>query len=174
VGSFFSCSCIASHVFLIGPPVIGSGKSTLLNTLACREVEAPRTFTGEIYLNGVRLHSKQRKSVRYVPQSDIYWTQLSIREHLTYVAQLRIGTGEGASDAPGDNSIESARLAQVYRAACVTAVMDQLCLSHCADTAILHLSGGEKKRVSVATELLDQCQRSLAPMLPKVLLLGEH
>jgi len=153
--------------------IIGSGKSTLLNTLACREVDAPDTFSGQIHLNGRRLTSLQRKQVRYVPQADIYWSQLTIHEHLMYIAQLRVRSPQPRDDAQGStrDTTQLEGAAQAFRAACVSSVLAQLALEHCADTIILHLSGGEKKRVSVATELLDHC--SILVREPKVLLLGK-
>ena len=76
--------------------------------------------------------------VGYVPQDDILHTQLRLRAALEYAAELRFP----ADVAPDD------------RAARVVEVMQELGLTEHAETRIQSLSGGQRKRTSVALELL--------------------
>ena len=74
-----------------------------------------------------------------MPQSDIQHPQLSVRQGLTYAAMLRL---------PPDTT-------QQERAQRVDHVVGQMQLGRQIDNRIgTQLSGGQRKRVSIATELL--------------------
>ncbi len=125
----------AALVAVIGPS--GAGKSTLLGAL-----------TGNLPLDRGRVHfdhrdmhrdhAEMRQRVGLVPQEDVVHRLLTVRQALEYAAQLRF---------PHDLSREA-------RSARVTDVIEELGLGEHAQTRIDRLSGGQRKRASVALELL--------------------
>ncbi|MFX0576408.1 FHA domain-containing protein [Nocardia nepalensis] len=122
-------------VGVIGPS--GAGKSTLLGA-----VTGLRPATeGTVRYDGRDLYTdydELRHRIGLVPQEDILHNQLPTRRALRYAAELRF---------PGDTRAEE-------REQRVDEVLDELGLARHADTRIDRLSGGQRKRVSVALELL--------------------
>jgi ABC-type multidrug transport system ATPase subunit/pSer/pThr/pTyr-binding forkhead associated (FHA) protein/ABC-type multidrug transport system permease subunit len=118
-------------VAILGPA--GAGKSTLLNALC--GVSAPDR--GRITVAGEPLASMYTE-IALVPQDDILHWDLTPREALTAAAGLRL---------PPDHSRAEVR-------EIVDGLLDDLDLHGCADRPITMASGGQRKRVSVATELL--------------------
>jgi ABC-type multidrug transport system ATPase subunit/ABC-type multidrug transport system permease subunit len=121
----------------------GAGKSTLLRALA----GVTRPTRGRVTLNGEDLLGRLT-DVGYVPQDDIVHPRLTVREALGYAARLRL---------PEDVSGEEIDAA-------VARVLGELSLVEHAETMIGSLSGGQRKRTGVATELLNR---------PSVLFLDE-
>lgn len=120
---------------VVGPS--GAGKSTLLNALTGQR-PADR---GTVLYDGRDLYqdyAELRARIGLVPQDDILHTQLSVRRALRYAAELRF---------PGDT-------AKAEREARVEEVIGELGLEQRARQPIHSLSGGQRKRVSVALELL--------------------
>ncbi|WP_380281892.1 FHA domain-containing protein [Kitasatospora purpeofusca] len=115
----------------------GAGKSTLLNALTgLRPADE-----GTVLYDGrdlYRDYAELRRRIGLVPQDDILHTQLTVRRALSYAAELRF---------PGDTAAEE-------REARVCEVIHELGLDSRADLVISSLSGGQRKRVSVALELL--------------------
>ncbi|MGW3232913.1 FHA domain-containing protein [Kitasatospora sp. NPDC001095] len=115
----------------------GAGKSTLLNALTgLRPADL-----GTVLHDGrdlYRDYAELRRRIGLVPQDDILHTQLTVRRALSYAAELRF---------PGDTDPQE-------RAARVREVIHELGLDARADQVIASLSGGQRKRVSVALELL--------------------
>lgn len=137
-------------IAIMGPS--GSGKTTLLNCLSCR-LDPHATVTGELRINGEHYTtSKLKKFLGYVMQDDCHNPLLTVRETLRFVADARLGHRHTPSELD----------TMVYDA------MKSLSLLHCADTLVGQgndgISGGEKKRLSVAIELLSR---------PKMLFLDE-
>ncbi|XP_064270483.1 ATP-binding cassette sub-family G member 5 isoform X3 [Passer domesticus] len=130
----------------------GSGKTTLLDAISGR-LGHKDNFFGEVYVNGRQLKREQfRDCFSYVPQSDTLLSFLTVEESLTYTALLTLKKCS-------NSSIKKK----------VDAVMTELSLSHIADKIIgsrnvAGISGGERRRVSVAAQLLQD---------PKVMLLDE-
>ncbi|RHW27084.1 FHA domain-containing protein [Nocardioides immobilis] len=126
----------SSLTAVIGPS--GAGKSTLLGALTGLR---PATH-GRVIWQGHDLYANYdqlRFQIGLVPQQDIQHPQLKVRQALRYAAQLRL---------PPDTT----RQEQDAR---VLQVADQLQLTSRLDNRIgTELSGGQKKRVSIATELL--------------------
>jgi len=123
---------------LMGPS--GAGKTTLLNCLSGRNTK----FTGEVMLNGKPWSSSLRRVSAYIQQDDVLPAHLTPLEHLTIMAKLRMDR----------------KVTDEERAAVVQEAIDVMGLRKCADTPIglpgleRGISGGERKRVSVACEIL--------------------
>ncbi|MEV0398663.1 FHA domain-containing protein [Actinoallomurus sp. NPDC050550] len=122
-------------VAVIGPS--GSGKSTLLRALTgLRPADQ-----GVVSYDGrdlYRDYAELRSRIGLVPQDDILHTQLTVRRALIYAAELRFP----------DDTRQSERKARVDE------VLKELGLDHRRDNKVSSLSGGQRKRVSVALELL--------------------
>ncbi|KAG2567593.1 ABC transporter G family member 11-like isoform X1 [Panicum virgatum] len=134
---------------LMGPS--GSGKSTLLDALAGR-LATNAFLSGNVLLNG-RKAKLSFGAAAYVTQDDNLIGTLTVRETIGYSALLRL---------PDKMPREDKR-------ALVEGTIIEMGLQDCADTVIgnWHLrgvSGGEKRRVSIALELL---------MRPRLLFLDE-
>ena len=116
----------------------GAGKTTLMNAISGFERSG---VTGKIHCNGLDLYEnfKYMKSViGYVPQEDIIYQNLTLRKMLEYTAKLKM---------PDDVS-------KGERDAQIDAVLDMVELKPQQNTYIRKLSGGQKKRASIAVELL--------------------
>ncbi|QIX25772.1 FHA domain-containing protein [Nocardioides sp. JQ2195] len=126
----------SSLTAVIGPS--GAGKSTLLGALTG---SSPATH-GQVIWQGQDLYShyeQLRFQIGLVPQSDIQHPQLSVRQGLSYASMLRL---------PPDTTVEE-------RSQRVQHVVSQMQLERQIDNRIgTQLSGGQRKRVSIATELL--------------------
>ncbi|MDG3010510.1 ATP-binding cassette domain-containing protein [Rhodococcus sp. D2-41] len=120
---------------VIGPS--GAGKSTLLNALTgLRPADE-----GSVRYDGrdlYREYAELRQRIGVVPQEDILHVQLTVRRALSFAARLRFPSDTAAAD----------------RENRVTEVIDALGLTDHAGQRISTLSGGQRKRVSVALELL--------------------
>jgi len=125
----------------------GAGKSTLTKALTgFRPADAGRVLLdGRDFYAGLE---ELQAQVGYVPQDDILHVQLRLRAALDYGARLRFSSDVSPAD----------------RSSRVTEVMHELGLSQHGNTRIQALSGGQRKRTSVALEMLTQ---------PGVLLLDE-
>ncbi len=127
----------ATFLGVVGPS--GSGKSTLVNALTGQH---PAT-DGSVFYAGRDLYHEfehLRRLIGFVPQDDVLHMELTVRKTLDYAAELRF---------PPDVS-------QAERSARVDEVLEELGLTARADVVISSLSGGQRKRVSVALELLTQ------------------
>ncbi|UWE09110.1 FHA domain-containing protein [Actinacidiphila bryophytorum] len=124
-----------SLIGVIGPS--GSGKSTLLRALTgYRPADQ-----GEVLYDNRNLYkqfAELRQRIGLVPQDDILHKELQVKTALRYAAKLRF---------PGDT-------AAAEREARIDEVLRELKLDIHADKRITSLSGGQRKRVSVALELL--------------------
>lgn len=120
---------------LIGPS--GAGKSTLSKLIA----GATHPSAGVVTFEGRNLHAEyeaMRSRIGMVPQDDVLHRQLTVRQALGYAAELRL---------PPDTS-------KADRRAVIDGVLQELSLTDHADTRVDKLSGGQRKRASVALELL--------------------
>jgi ABC-type multidrug transport system ATPase subunit len=123
----------------------GTGKSTLLSVLA--GLLRPSAGDGTVGGAAIATTATDRGGrIGYVPQQDALHGELSVLDELLFAAEIR-----GLTTEP----IRTARVSEVLAALGITAL---------ARRRIRELSGGERKRVSVAVELLTA---------PQVLLLDE-
>nr|ACG25567.1 ATP-binding cassette sub-family G member 2 [Zea mays] len=134
---------------LMGPS--GSGKSTLLDALAGR-LAANAFLSGTVLLNG-RKANLSFGAAAYVTQDDNLIGTLTVRETISYSARLRLPD----------------KMPREEKQALVEGTIVEMGLQDCADTVVgnWHLrgiSGGEKRRVSIALEIL---------MRPRLLFLDE-
>ncbi|MFF4605707.1 FHA domain-containing protein [Streptomyces sp. NPDC001339] len=124
-----------SLIAVIGPS--GSGKSTLLKALTgYRPADQ-----GDVLYDNRNLYkqfAELRQRIGLVPQDDILHKELTVQKALRYAAKLRF---------PGDTA-ESEREARIDE------VLRELKLDIHKDKKVTSLSGGQRKRVSVALELL--------------------
>ncbi|WP_046501853.1 ABC transporter ATP-binding protein/permease [Streptomyces odonnellii] len=124
-----------SLIAVIGPS--GSGKSTLLKALTgYRPADQ-----GDVLYDNRNLYkqfAELRQRIGLVPQDDILHKELTVRKALKYAAKLRF---------PGDT-------AEAEREARIDEVLRELKLDIHKSKKITSLSGGQRKRVSVALELL--------------------
>ncbi len=120
---------------VVGPS--GAGKSTLLNALTgLRPADE-----GTVLYDGRDLYhdyAELRQRIGLVPQDDILHAQLTVGRALGYAAELRFPQDTAKSE-------RRERVAEVVR---------ELGLEQRAGQPIHSLSGGQRKRVSVALELL--------------------
>ncbi|WP_329194132.1 MULTISPECIES: ABC transporter ATP-binding protein/permease [unclassified Streptomyces] len=124
-----------SLIGVIGPS--GSGKSTLLKALTGYRP----ANQGDVLYDNRNLYkqfAELRQRIGLVPQDDILHKELKVSTALKYAAKLRF---------PGDT-------AESERAARIDEVLRELKLDIHKDKKITSLSGGQRKRVSVALELL--------------------
>ncbi|MGO8966123.1 ATP-binding cassette domain-containing protein [Mycobacterium sp.] len=120
---------------VIGPS--GAGKSTLVKLIGGA---MPRS-AGVVAFDGHDVHAEyasMRSRIGMVPQDDVVHRQLTVEQALHYAAELRL---------PRDTSADDRR--QV-----VERVLNELELTAHKKTRVDKLSGGQRKRASVAMELL--------------------
>lgn len=124
----------------------GAGKTTLMNALCFRSPSGIKISSTSVRaLNGVPTTSeKLRSQCAYVQQDDLFIPSLTCKEHLIFQAMLRMGRNVSYQQ-------------KIIR---VNEVLNELSLRKCANTLIgspgriKGLSGGERKRLSFASETL--------------------
>ncbi|TMW61232.1 hypothetical protein Poli38472_013695 [Pythium oligandrum] len=124
-------------VVIMGPS--GAGKSSLMDCISGRKPGVE----GSITVNGEPWSKKLKHVASYVMQDDLFCQTITVREHLMLQAHLRMGK----------------KYAEEEYSERVETVMEELGLTKCRDTliggdTIRGLSGGERKRLSFATEIL--------------------
>ncbi|MEO6793446.1 MAG: ATP-binding cassette domain-containing protein [Mycobacterium sp.] len=120
---------------IIGPS--GAGKSTLIKLLG----GATRPSLGRVTFDGHDVHAEYaslRSRIGVVPQDDVVHRQLTVEQALGYAAELRLPPDTSAAD----------------RRQVVDRVIGELELTPHRKTRVDNLSGGQRKRASVAMELL--------------------
>lgn len=137
-GIFGPRECIA----VMGPS--GSGKTTMLNALT----GVTKPTSGTITVNGQPFdQGAMRRVAAFVPQDDLLTPNLTVDEALMEAALFKMGAP--SPDSPGTSD----------QRAKVDALLSQFDLEGCRDVLIGHpegrkgISGGQKRRLSVALEL---------------------
>ena len=124
-----------SLIAVIGPS--GSGKSTLLKALTGYRP----ANQGDVLYDNRNLYkqfAELRQRIGLVPQDDILHKELTVKKALKYAAKLRFPADTTAAE-------REARIDEVLR---------ELKLDIHKEKKVTSLSGGQRKRVSVALELL--------------------
>jgi ATP-binding cassette subfamily G (WHITE) protein 2 len=134
---------------ILGPT--GSGKSSLLDILADRKDR--NGLEGQVLMDGLSQTEDFKYRVGYVVQDDIISRTLTVRENLTFSANLRL----------------SKNISRQTKTNIVEQVIGQLGLQKCADQKVgtelvRGISGGEIKRTNIGMELV---------LSPSVLFLDE-
>jgi len=126
-----------SFVAIIGAS--GAGKSMLLDALNGLRPASE----GKVLYNGHNYYQQPgvfNRQLGYVPQDDIVHRELTVERALYYAARMRL---------PGDFTRE-----QINRR--IDEVLDEVDMKGRRRLLISQLSGGQRKRVSIALELLDK------------------
>src|SRR3954470_5454562 len=114
----------------------GAGKSTLLEILAGLQPPSAGKVRHDGFARGARAAADSR--IGYVPQDDIIHLEMPLRRTLRYAARLRLPAGTTGAEA--DRVVEE--------------TMGDRDLADRADVPVRALSGGQRKRASIAVELL--------------------
>lgn len=123
-----------SLLAVMGPS--GCGKSTLLKAL---NGESPGS-SGQVYIGGQELNryfDYLKMQIGYVPQDDIVHRELTVDQSLWYSGKLRLP-----------------QLTDQQLSAKINQVLDELNISHIRSNMVSNISGGQRKRVSIAVEIL--------------------
>jgi len=115
----------------------GAGKSTLMNCISGYSIPS----SGSVKVNGMDLYSNldtMKNIIGYVPQQDIVFENLTVYSMLSYTASLRL---------PQDTTAQEKHKV-------IMKVIAAVELTDHKDTMIKRLSGGQKKRASIAVELI--------------------
>ncbi|XP_029040869.1 protein brown-like isoform X2 [Osmia bicornis bicornis] len=135
------CAVTGNLIAIMGPS--GAGKTTFLATLSGRVVPT----LGTVKINDQILPREIISKISsYLPQFDVLPTSLTIEEHLRFTNALKT-----------DHNSRQRKFQ-------ITKLLFDLGLIDCKDTLIGKLSGGQRKRVSLASELITK---------PKILFLDE-
>lgn len=114
----------------------GAGKTTLMNILSGYN----KPSAGKVYIEGLDLFKEEnyfKGKIAYVPQQEVLDQTLTLQKSLEYSLALRVKT-------ISKKEIKST----------INHILEILELTHVRNTLIKNLSGGEKKRASIATEML--------------------
>lgn len=120
---------------LLGPS--GAGKSMLMDALNGMRPASG----GNVLINNLDLYrhlDSLKQSIGYVPQDDIIHRELTVFRTLYYVAKLRLS-----------RDVSSAEIRQT-----IDEVLDVTGLTERRNVRVDQLSGGQRKRVSIAVELI--------------------
>lgn len=115
----------------------GAGKTTFMNAISGYN----KATSGQVVVNGEDLYANyetMKNIIGYVPQQDIVYDNLKLYDMLYYASKLRM---------PEDTTIQE-------RKDRISEVIEAVELTGKEDTFINRLSGGQKKRASIAVELL--------------------
>ena len=128
-----------SFIALMGPS--GCGKTTLMNMLN----GANPATAGKVYIHGLELTKNintLKRKIGYVPQDDIVHKELNVNKSLYYAAKLRMNIDTT------EEEIEQR----------INEVCDSLNINDkdIRENKVKDLSGGQRKRVSIAVELLNR------------------
>lgn len=145
-------ACSGKLTGIMGPS--GSGKTTLISYLSQRPCHSRVSMSGTVRFDGRLLQESDARMIAYCPQDSVLLPTLTVYETILYSAILRLPPHRNASH------IHSATEEAVNKMG-----LDGVRNSYVGGSArVGGISGGEKRRVSVAMEIVTS---------PKIVLLDE-
>ncbi|XP_077287416.1 protein scarlet-like [Arctopsyche grandis] len=120
---------------IMGPS--GSGKTTLLASISMR---VQGEFSGSLLLNGRPVTKMFLTNMSgFVPQLDLAFEMLTVSEHMEFMARMKMDKHSKDDD----------------RKKCITRLLIKLGIIKCINTKLSSLSGGERKRLSLAVQMIN-------------------
>lgn len=133
LNGIFKCGELTA---IMGPS--GAGKSSFLNILTGFQEENVRGTVDCINRQGKLNRNKCKKVSCYIQQTDSLYGMFTVQESMMTASCLKI-----------------ANITQKLRQILIDDILNMLNLAKAKDTRITQLSGGQKKRLSIALELID-------------------
>ncbi|KZT00050.1 uncharacterized protein LAESUDRAFT_739756 [Laetiporus sulphureus 93-53] len=133
-------------LLVLGRP--GAGCSTLLRALA-NKWDDYHAILGEVHYDSLtpqQIHASYRGDVQYCPEDDVHFPTLTVQETLDFAAKTRVPQQRIIPHRKDHVALMTEVLASVLG---LTPVLD----TKVGDASIRGISGGEKKRVSIAEVL---------------------
>ncbi|KPJ09422.1 Protein white [Papilio machaon] len=118
--------------------ILNNGKTTYLVSL-CGKCNLPSE--GVVTVNGRNVSELEPGEVEILPQMDVFMDCLSVKEHLIFMTEMKIGSAKNSRN----NTV-------------LNTIMDMLKLKAHENTLIKSLSGGERRLLSLASSLLSNPQ----------------
>jgi len=116
----------------------GAGKSTTMNILC----GALHQTEGKVYINGIDMSENPeaaKQNIGFLPQTPPLYTELTVKEYLTYCAELRLMERQKIKAAVAD-------------------AMERCGITHFSSRLIGNLSGGYRQRVGIAQAIIHRPQ----------------
>lgn len=129
-------------MFILAPCI--PQKSTVLHALAGRIKDSPKLkLYGKRYMNGATLAEDSLVPAAFVEQDVNFFPHMTVRETLSFRVELKLGS----------------LLSKSARDDMVDELLNELGLTKAADTVVGNnkirgISGGERKRLSIAVEMI--------------------
>ncbi|XP_045114957.1 protein scarlet-like [Portunus trituberculatus] len=121
----------------------GAGKTTLINALAHRTT-GKMVVDGDILINGHKVNEALSTLAGYVHQHDLFLGSITVNEHLTFMTRLKMDRRTTAKE-------RQARVVELLNTLGLAKVQNTLIGTPGSEKS---LSGGERKRLAFATEIL--------------------
>ncbi|KAE8372774.1 ABC-2 type transporter-domain-containing protein [Aspergillus bertholletiae] len=147
---FTGCVRPGEMLLVLGRP--GSGCSTFLKVIG-NQRSGYKSVEGDVHYGGTDariMADKYRSEVLYNPEDDLHYPTLTVRDTLLFALKTR--TPDKKSRLPGESRKE-------YQETFLSAIAKLFWIEHALDTKVGNelirgISGGEKKRVSIAEALV--------------------